>query len=130
MACYDASVGSVSQERCRYVVLAYSKSPEDAVVVSCLVVLRHESPVRLFGQIEVLRSADWDSFPKEISNYLLELADDWRRTPHGETEALIERLGFLSIGSLRACKTGQCNRAEVESAIREAGIVETWKVLG
>jgi hypothetical protein len=117
------------QTLCRFVVLAYSRSLTHTVEFPCLVAIRHDSPSdELHGQIEVLRSADWGPVPKEIQKYLLDLADDWRQTPFEETEALVQRLELLSIGVLRACKSGQCNRADLESAIREVGIAQ-WIAL-
>jgi hypothetical protein len=119
-----------SPDRCRFVVLAYSPSLTETIELPCLVVLRLQSSGQLHGQIELLSSPNWDSLPKQIQKYLLELADDWRSTPPGETEDLMMRLERLSFGPIRACKTEQCNRADLESAIREIGIAGPWTKLG
>jgi hypothetical protein len=114
---------------CRFVVLAYLRLVTDAVGSPCLLILRRITPESFCGQVEIFRSADWNSIPTEMQEYLSALADDWRRTPVAETEELMLRLEHLSIWPLRVCKTGECNRADLESAVKDCGPAGSWKAL-
>lgn len=104
-----------------YLLLSYAPSVLAEATTPCLVVVKEISPLhplRPSPQLKVYSAPAWpEAISEEHREYITAVMEDVGQTKPGEADAVFTQLSEMSLGPLRAVKSGSCDSAELETLL-------------